>query len=393
MSFSLDSCAPEPQCASKSMTLDSLDTIVSMDKYLGDPTTADWVLSDGSTVLPYQDNMLLTMPANSSGTVLASTVYMWYGNVKATLKSSRGAGVVSAFILLSDVKDEIDFEFIGADLSTVQTNYYFQAVPVYTNVQNITDLSDTYENFHTYEVQWTPDQVTWLVDGQAGRTLQRSDTWNETSQQFDFPQTPSRVQLSIWPGGAASNSEYTIAWAGGAIDWDSADIQNYGYDFMTVKSVEIECYNGTSAPGTNNAVSYYYDGEAGTNNTVVNGKNDTVMASFLATGTDMDAGASSASASASASTAETIPGQSSSGIGNSPGTGSSDSGSTSSGTGSSSGSSTSSSSDCQSSDMTSFTQSCGDSSSSQSGAVGAQDTFGGASAFAAVVAFVFLAWL
>lgn len=392
MSFSLDSCAPEPQCVSKSMTLDSLDSIISMDKYLGDPTSADWVLSDGSSVLPYQDNMLLTMPANSSGTVLASTVYMWYGNVKATLKTSRGAGVVTAFILLSDVKDEIDFEVIGVDLSTVQTNYFWQAAPVYTNTQNITDLSDTYENFHTYEIQWTPDELTWLVDGNAGRTLKRSDTWNETAQRWDYPQTPSRVQLSIWPGGAPSNSEYTIEWAGGAIDWNSEDIQNYGYDFMTVKSVEIECYDAKSAPGTNNAVSYYYNGEAGTNNTVVNGKNDTVMASFLATGTDMDAGASSASssASASASTVATIPGQSSSGIGSASGTGSTDSGSD---TGSSGGSSTSSSSDCQSSDMSSFSQSCGDSSSSQSGAAGTQDTFGGASAFAAIVAFVFLAWL
>ena len=44
------------------------------------------------------------------------------------MKSSRGAGVVSAFILLSDVKDEIDFEFIGADLETAQSNYYFQGI-------------------------------------------------------------------------------------------------------------------------------------------------------------------------------------------------------------------------------------------------------------------------
>lgn len=44
------------------------------------------------------------------------------------MKSSRGAGVVAAFILLSDVKDEIDFEFVGADLQTAQSNYYFQGI-------------------------------------------------------------------------------------------------------------------------------------------------------------------------------------------------------------------------------------------------------------------------
>ena len=44
------------------------------------------------------------------------------------MKSSRGVGVVSAFILLSDVKDEIDFEFVGADLANAQSNYYFQGI-------------------------------------------------------------------------------------------------------------------------------------------------------------------------------------------------------------------------------------------------------------------------
>lgn len=238
--------------------------------------------------------------------------------------------------------------------------------------------------------------MTWSVDGTVGRTLLRADTWNDTTQNWDYPQTPSRVQLSVWPGGAASNSEYTIAWAGGAIDWDSDDIKNYGYDFATVKSVDIQCYNATSAPGTNNAVSYYYDNAAGTNNTVVNGKNATVLASFLATGTDMDAGASSASASASSSTATaaTIPGESSSGVGNSGSNDGSSSGG--GGGGSSSGSSSGSgSSDCSGTSSSDFTQSCsGGSSSTKSGAVGvAQDRLAGASAFAAVVAFMALAWL
>lgn len=35
---------------------------------------------------------------------------------------------MSAFILLSDVKDEIDFEFVGTDLQIAQSNYYFQGI-------------------------------------------------------------------------------------------------------------------------------------------------------------------------------------------------------------------------------------------------------------------------
>lgn len=257
-----------------------------------------------------------------------------------------------------------------------------------TNSENITDLSDTYANFHDYEIQWTPDTITWLVDGVAGRTLHKSDTWNATTNNWNYPQTPARVQLSLWPGGASTNAAGTIAWAGGAIDWDSTDIQQYGYDFVTVSSVEIACYNASSAPGTNNAVSYYYDNSVGTNNTVVNGKNDTVLASFLATGTDMEAGASSASASGAASTAATIPGSSDGGVGSSgtvQGSGSSSS--------SSDGSGTSSSSDCAASDTTDFTQSCETASASSGAGKGSGEAGLGESAFAAVVAVGVLAWL
>ena len=62
------------------------------------------------------------------GTLLSSTHYVWYGKVSATMTTSQGAGVVTAFILMSDVKDEIDFEFVGTDVQTAQSNYYWQGV-------------------------------------------------------------------------------------------------------------------------------------------------------------------------------------------------------------------------------------------------------------------------
>jgi beta-glucanase (GH16 family) len=103
-----------------------MDGITSKDKYLGDASTTDWVM-DGQAVT-YNDNILLTMAPDTVGTVLASSTYMWYGHVSARFKTSRDQGVVTAFILLSDVKDEIDYEFVGADLETAQTNYYWQGV-------------------------------------------------------------------------------------------------------------------------------------------------------------------------------------------------------------------------------------------------------------------------
>ena len=129
-SFSLQSCVPAPVCKSGKYTFDSMDRITAKSKYLGDASKTDWVM-DGQAV-PFDGNVLLTMAPDTVGTLLASSTYMWYGNVKAKFKTSRGKGVVTAFILLSDVKDEIDYEFVGVDLKTAQTNYYHQGI---TNCQ------------------------------------------------------------------------------------------------------------------------------------------------------------------------------------------------------------------------------------------------------------------
>jgi len=288
MSFSLDSCVPAPVCQNRKMKMDSLDRIVDVGKYLGDADAADW-MSQGEPVVR-GSNVLLTMPKDSVGTVLASTVYMWYGSVKAKIKTSRGKGVITGFILMSDVKDEIDYEWVGADLEVSQTNYYFQGIPLYTQSKNIT-LSDTFANWHEYEIQWTPDKITWLVNGQVGRVKEKKDTWNETAQQWDFPQTPARIQLSLWPGGREGNPKGTIDWAGGLVDWNHEDIQKAGYYYASFGEIEIDCWDGKRGePGSNLGKSYTYDSWLGTNDTVVDGDKDTVLASLQGSGLNMDKG-------------------------------------------------------------------------------------------------------
>lgn len=263
---------------------------------------------DGQAVA-YDGDVLLTMAPDTVGTLLASSTYMWYGNVKATFKTSRGKGVVTAFILLADTKDEIDYEFVGIDLTTAQTNYYHQGITNYGNSGNIT-LSDTFNNFHTYEIDWTPDQITWSIDGQVGRTKKRSDTWNSTDNKFHYPQTPSRVQLSLWPGGLESNAKGTVDWAGGVIDWNSQDIQNNGYYYSVFKSVEITCYDAKSPPGTNKGTSYTFSNSSLTEGTVIDGDKPTVLKSLQGTGSDMNKGdpALQSGSSKPTQTAESIPG-------------------------------------------------------------------------------------
>ncbi|KAH9230379.1 glycoside hydrolase family 16 protein [Colletotrichum gloeosporioides 23] len=394
MSFSLDACVPAPVCQDKKMSMNSMDGIVDISKYLGDPSKADWV-AQGEPALR-NGAVLLTMPAKSVGTVLASTTYLWYGSVKATIKTSRGPGVVTAFILYGDVKDEIDYEWVGADLEMSQTNYYFQGIPKYDQSGNIS-LSNTFNNWHTYEIHWTPDEIQWLVDGQVGRTKKRSDTWNATAQQWDYPQTPARVQLSIWPGGADTNAKGTIEWAGGAIDWNGEDIKNAGYYYAQVKDVEINCYNAKSSPGTNSKKSYYYNNIKATNDTVVDSDKDTILKSFLGTGLDVNAGASSASGSAAqpSASAATIPGGSNSGPGADPGQSSGGS-SSDSGSGSGSSGDSGSSGSGSSCGSSGFSQDCnsGSSGSGSGTSLGVRhESMAGASAFAALIAMAAAFWV
>ncbi|KAM7191756.1 Concanavalin A-like lectin/glucanase domain containing protein [Rhypophila sp. PSN 637] len=390
MSFSIDSCVPSPVCKDANLKMDTLDRYRHISEFLGDPDEADWV-GQGDPVI-FKGTTLLTMPKGSVGTVLASTRHMWYGNVKAKVKTSKGAGVVTAFILFGDVKDEIDFEWVGTDLSTVQTNFYFQGIPNYANSENITKLSNTYDNWHEYEIRWTPEKIEWLVDGVSGRTVLKSDTFNKTSNQFEFPQTPTRVQLSIWPGGLASNAQGTIDWAGGPIDWDSDEIKKYGYYFASFKDVSIECYKTNSPPGTNKGISYWYNDIRATNDTVVDGKKPTILKSFEGTGTDMDKGAPSGTGNGGAH-ASNVPGgivnnpgnQVPGGVVNQPGPGN--------GGGSGSGTGSGSAPPCK---ATGFSQTCPDetgaTNNQNNGVRGAERTLG-ASAFAVVIGFAGLLFL
>jgi beta-glucanase (GH16 family) len=332
-----------PVCEEKTYTWENLDNAVSQDKYLGNASAADWTYSGKPKT--EDGNLIMTMPKNSVGTLFANNHYIWYGKISGKIKSSRGKGVVTAFILLSDVKDEIDYEWVGADLTNVQTNYYWQGVLDWHNSGNISvDGSDTFNDWHTYEIDWTPEKVDWIVDGSVQRTLKKADTYNETSKQFQFPQTPSRLQMSLWPAGQASNAQGTIDWAGGAIDWNSEDIQSKGYDYATVGEVSVKCYEAPSDVKTTGDKSYLYTNSAAMESDVSITGNDTVLASLGATGLDMDLGADSSSTSGTTSAANSIPTSNggSGGMSNSNSSSSVDSSST--GTSTSTGSETSTSS-------------------------------------------------
>ena len=285
-STSLTSCVAEPACHSTDYKLTSLSGMTSNSQYLGDSTTSNWVYS--GQPLAYQNSVLLTLPQNSLGTLLASTAYVWYGKVSVTMKSSRTAGVVTQFMLVSDVGDEIDVNFIGTDLGHVQSDYYYQGTSSSSpTVKNLTvSGGDTFGSFHTYTVDWTPDQITWSVDGTPLRVLKKTDTFNANDNKYHYPQTPARVELNLWPAGLPSNSPGTIAYGGGLINWNSADPKTVGYFYAQIQDVNVQCYAPPAGTVVSGSKSYVYTARDGGQSAVKVTNNPTTLKSLSCTGTN-----------------------------------------------------------------------------------------------------------
>lgn len=176
-----------------------------------------------------------------------------------------------------------------------------------TNGRNLTvPNGNAVEKEHKYCIDWTEDTLTWSIDDEELRKLQRSDTWNSTAGRFDYPQTPARVMLSLWPAGLPTNAQGTIDWAGGEIDWNSPYMVN-GYYAARFSQVTIECYDPPPQAQIKGQKTYKYTDEAGTNNTVAITDDVVILGSLMGTGEDPGEAVQSGSPKPSASVAM-VPG-------------------------------------------------------------------------------------
>ena len=186
-------------------------------------------------------NPTANIPGDSFyGTDLISNQLFSSGNgiriqVRAKMNTSqRGiVGGIFLYVLKSGINtlhDEIDFELITNIPDNFQTNIYSNE-PLGTghpillpyNFGSITD-------YHTYEIQWQPNRVSWFVDG----NLVRTETEN-------VPTGPMYFHLNIW----APAQEWEQAY-----DQDFEPVKdpklNQEY-WMSVDSVNIQSF--APAPG------------------------------------------------------------------------------------------------------------------------------------------------
>ncbi|KAL1405351.1 putative glycosidase CRH2 [Vanrija albida] len=286
-SYETTSCKPNPVCRSSTTDFNDLSRVLlNATQYNGNASKWDWVLEKGALVAdPSGNGQRLTLTEHG-GTLLSSTRYIHYGQIDFTMQASKWAGVVTAAITMSDVKDEIDLEWASTPTNQVQSNYFFLGVVNYTDNKGGTHnfSGNTFTDMNTYTVggataasaddqlNWQEDQLQWAVNGKIIRTVTKASTLSLDGSQYKYPSTPSRIQISIWPAGLPTSAKGTIEWAGGLIDWNEPDYVANGYFWNTVKSVSISCADegietdSTILPDT---VGYSYTGNDTSNTPMV----------------------------------------------------------------------------------------------------------------------------
>jgi len=129
--------------------------------------------------------------------LIANQSYPLAGNgihIKVRAKMDTASpGIVGGIFLYAlkpgetSLHDEIDFEFLTSLPDQVQTNVYSNEPLGDGHPQAIPYPSGSMTDYHTYEIKWQPDEVSWFIDGNLVRT--------ETNH---VPTGPMNFHLNIW---------------------------------------------------------------------------------------------------------------------------------------------------------------------------------------------------
>jgi beta-glucanase (GH16 family) len=131
-----------------------------------------------------------------------------YGLIEARMKVPAGTGLWTAFWMLGDnistvgwpACGEIDvMETLGRDPFTVRGTIHG---PSYSRGQNFVSASSLAAGFNIYAISWSPNSITWLLDGVPYATVTSADL--APGQPWVFNQ-PFHLVLNLavggdWPG-------------------------------------------------------------------------------------------------------------------------------------------------------------------------------------------------
>ncbi|ERT02797.1 cell wall glucanase [Sporothrix schenckii 1099-18] len=187
----------------------------------------------GGSVSYGSDGVTFTVAKSGDAPQLSSIFYIMFGRIQFTMKSAPGAGIVSTLVMQSDDLDEIDMEWLGADSTEVQTNYFGKGQTTTYNRGQFNPAANNQAEFITYTIDWTADRIVWSVADTVVRTLNYAD-----AASGQYPQTPMQIKFGAWSGGdTATNAAGTVEWARGPTDYSKGPFS------MVVKAIQVTDYS------------------------------------------------------------------------------------------------------------------------------------------------------
>lgn len=188
-----------------------------------------WNATSGALIYDPDNGALFTITSKGDSPTVQSNFYIFFGVISVIMRAATGRGVVSSILLESDDLDEIDWEFLGANSTHVETNYFGKGDTTSYDRAVYHPLADPQGLFHNYTIVWTVNKLEWLIDNVVIRTFLFGDALGGQN----YPQTPENVRLGVWAGGDATNKKGAVEWAGGLVDYEK------GPYTMVVKSVYV----------------------------------------------------------------------------------------------------------------------------------------------------------
>ncbi|BDD56758.1 hypothetical protein MAP00_002183 [Monascus purpureus] len=213
------SCPPDPALG-RSVTYD----------FTQGPSS-DWK-AIGGTPTYGSNGAAFSVAKQGDSPLIQSNWYIMFGRVDLVIKAAPGQGIVSSAVLESDDLDEIDWEWIGGKDNEVQSNYFGKGDTSSYSRGAFHDAPANHDEFHTYTVEWTSEQMVWQIDGKTVRVVTP-----ESAPPNQYPQSPMMVRVGIWAGGDPNNQQGTIDWAGGLTDYSKGPYTMY------LKSASITDYS------------------------------------------------------------------------------------------------------------------------------------------------------
>jgi len=110
--------------------------------------------------------------------VYSSKTFM-YGRVEIRMRMIRGSSLLSTFFTYKNgseasgaLWEEIDIEALGKDDAKSWQSNLITGSPRVTSEKLYTSATSLADDYHTYQIEWTPDYVSWSFDGTEVRRTQ-----------------------------------------------------------------------------------------------------------------------------------------------------------------------------------------------------------------------------